>query len=1284
MGSYAATLSLIVIDNTGNDFLPHLNTLDIGDGAFDLIFQTYKEQRSGWGKDSYLSNNGDIADPARLEAFLAAIGAVETEILEQREIDDAAYIKKKRRWNKRDGLAEGPSDLELKEAEDAKQNDYLTMMENLMANNKGATFVDGWKPVAPGEKDFKGRYYYEKMKMTPIDIQAHHDLRKAYIEGLMWCLAYYYRGCISWGWFYPYHYGPMLSDLVNLPKMFDEIKFELGAPLTPFQQLMGCLPPASSQLVPKPYRYLMTSPESPIIHFYPKDFEVDMNGKKNPWEGVNILPFIEVQLLRDSIDRFCPDSSLTPDERHRNTRGSVYCYTFDLTCTNTIDSPNKKIGLTDIVKCHSKVTVIDELDIHGVSFRPELIPGTKIPYPGFPSLNVLPIASVETTPIGLNCFGMPSKYPNTVLNLHQMPELPPIEDLAANVLGKSLYINYPMMHEAKVTAITNAECEIRMVKGKPKRRQFNKNEQERWSMDAELARQGYLSGIGVPGSGGVNIGEVKVRLKLLPLQGMKTNVSNGSTKKLFGKEEADVPLQLALWQAPAPDPRFVERGPVALEERFPISTNVVLTKGKHRGCSGEVVAVTEDKKVAVKVQVMPPETPFGLALARSVYESYVSSADASRVLKLHPGLFGKITGSLFIEPGKYDIGLNLKSSDGLCVSGYVRQKKESSSRFGSVEEEKKAWDSGDSVLVVGSSRTGANDSRSEERIQWEYTPKAIRLINEYRKKFPQLFQAITRFPNEKKYDANKLLGPNGAEWLPVIREWLNGVETAKLPRTPISTESMSKDAVVAVEKAANVRNLALTKKGFPKESLIKIPGSALYRENSTGATDVLQVGDNNNDEAPELGDRIVNLCATGIPFGARGTVIGIHQATTGCVEVVMDEEFVGGTSLQGACSNFRGKLCVWAHLLKISVDNSDGVVDSLVPQGAGRAAVDKILSHIQGEVSTSQEVLPEPSSGSNSSAPPTVTTPPRPRAASAGHTNRSSSSGKARAGSTGRGKQGVWREAVGPAEKGNGFKKAKKGKSGLAKWKAIMKGEPVPSSTKAKAPSSQGKEAQLKAMLGVAPETASQPNLPPAPKPATGDQEGALKAMLGLSISGSAPQQAPVQAAPTQPTAADKLLQLMSQNQSQPMSQSQPIASSFNFTYVEEGKDAAPPPLPPQQPHMMGYPPPPPPQMPMAFMGPGPGLGPMPVQYPGILPPQPPNGGGPMAMAMPPQFAQARRPPPQQANSSPSDVEFPPLGAEPPKAPAEAPAVPEAPKPKSSSSSMMVPSVLAKASKAKK
>ena len=194
--------------------MPHLNTLDIGEGAFDLLFQTYKEQRPGWGVGQYLTETGNISDPERLEAFLAAIGSVETETLENREEADAEYVKKKRKWNKRDGLSEGPSDAELKAAEDAKQNDYLSMIEEVMGKHKDATFVDGWTPVKPGDKDFKGRYYYEKLKLTPLDIEEHHKLRQAYIEGLMWCLAYYYRGCISWGWFYPYHYGPVSQTIL--------------------------------------------------------------------------------------------------------------------------------------------------------------------------------------------------------------------------------------------------------------------------------------------------------------------------------------------------------------------------------------------------------------------------------------------------------------------------------------------------------------------------------------------------------------------------------------------------------------------------------------------------------------------------------------------------------------------------------------------------------------------------------------------------------------------------------------------------------------------------------------------------------------------------------------------------------------------------------------------------------------------------------------------------------------------------------------------------------------
>ncbi|CAN0472355.1 unnamed protein product, partial [Ectocarpus sp. 8 AP-2014] len=65
-----------------------------------------------------------------------------------------------------------------------------------------------------GGKDYKGRYYFEKFGITPLHTEIHDRLRAAYVEGLLWCLAYYYRGCVSWGWFFPFHYVPMISDLV--------------------------------------------------------------------------------------------------------------------------------------------------------------------------------------------------------------------------------------------------------------------------------------------------------------------------------------------------------------------------------------------------------------------------------------------------------------------------------------------------------------------------------------------------------------------------------------------------------------------------------------------------------------------------------------------------------------------------------------------------------------------------------------------------------------------------------------------------------------------------------------------------------------------------------------------------------------------------------------------------------------------------------------------------------------------------------------------------------------
>lgn len=798
-------------------------------------------------------------------------------------------------------------------------------------------------------------------------------------------------------------------------------------------------------------------------------------------------------LLKESITKHCPDDLLTPEERSRNATGNIFMFSYDAAVHDTVPSCNRDLGIPDILRCHSRVDIFKRRVSILNPFKSQLIQGTRIPFPGFPSLNVLPFRSHELVSIGINCFGFASKYPTMVLSLQSVPQQLGAKDIASKLLGMNSFINWPLMHEAKVVAVSDADCIVRLVNRKPKIRHFTDKERDEWETQSSTIAAQYMSGIGIPGSGGIDIGEIKIRLKMLPLQGMKTNPSDGSTTKVFGTEEADIPLQMVLRTSPAPDPRFEMHGPMTMNDLFPTNSRVIITKGKYRGCMGSILGIVEGDKVGVSVTVIPPEPPFGLAIVKSIQESYLSAKEIADILRLNPVAVAKVTASLYFKPGNFDLGLNLAYKGRFYVLGYSRRRFLGNVKGRKFSTEVDAWKTGDSVLVVGSKRHLGGDTGDDETTEnyiWEYSPKAVRVIAAYMQQFPALFRAIDNNPNDRFYEA-KVLGPSGSQSLGKIRDWLNNVETAKLPRIPCTTLAMPYSAVKAVQHAADVRVSHLDKIGPFKAVHVKVPSSALYREASTAVVDVLKSSDYKCLH-PELGIRVVNLCASGVPFGARGTVVAVHDAVSGCVEVVMDEEFIGGSTLQGSCSQFRGKLCVWNHLLTISSSDDKDVAENMVPSRSLNDSIeDSVKDALRNKSTTGgrkTDTTVEPSDSRSS----VVVSPTKSRARTDGASLQ---------------QPGKWREALGPDRNDKGFRESRtENLNGLELWKRhlltgihsdmeiitaknpqINKVDNAAEVVGVQAKSKVDNTTELKAMLGVKPD----------------DKSKLLKNVLGVGMSAS-------------------------------------------------------------------------------------------------------------------------------------------------------------------------------------
>ncbi|XP_053567988.1 5'-3' exoribonuclease 2 [Bombina bombina] len=334
----------------GNDFLPHLPSLEIREGAIDRLVGIYKNVVHKTG--GYLTESGFV-NLERVQMIMLAVGEVEDSIFKKRKDDDENFKrrnKEKRKRMKREQHGSMPSGQFAPQAlgrgnssssviNNPRQSAYEMRMHNQTfqnASNQGSS-AGGTKRKADDsdsepepednirlwEDGWKQRYYKNKFDVDASDEKFRRKVVQSYVEGLCWVLRYYYQGCASWKWFFPFHYAPFASDFENISGLFSEFEKDTK-PFKPLEQLMGVFPAASGNFLPTSWRRLMTDPDSSIIDFYPDDFALDLNGKKYAWQGVALLPFVDERRLRAALKEVYPD--LTSDEIRRNSLGGDHLF----------------------------------------------------------------------------------------------------------------------------------------------------------------------------------------------------------------------------------------------------------------------------------------------------------------------------------------------------------------------------------------------------------------------------------------------------------------------------------------------------------------------------------------------------------------------------------------------------------------------------------------------------------------------------------------------------------------------------------------------------------------------------------------------------------------------------------------------------------------------------------------------------------------------------------------------------------------------------------------------
>ena len=265
----------------GNDFIHNTPSINIRYNGLDHLLNTYNKLQKDYEGIFQLIEDGNI----NLDNFKLFIN--ELTIHENDRLKDILHIRNKQ-------------ESKMKHIFSNIYNDYN---KNNSLNNYPEEHVNDFKNHLPIIDRREEKVVFNDMnnyniKYYMFNKYLHHNYNpsyddilqleinevcKNYLESIVWTANYYFKGCISWTFYYKYHYSPLLNDFNEYLKDIENLDIidRVDKSLDPKEQLLLVLPLKSINL---------NNNLKKEDYYYPKEFYNNTFMKRYSWEGNPVLP----------------------------------------------------------------------------------------------------------------------------------------------------------------------------------------------------------------------------------------------------------------------------------------------------------------------------------------------------------------------------------------------------------------------------------------------------------------------------------------------------------------------------------------------------------------------------------------------------------------------------------------------------------------------------------------------------------------------------------------------------------------------------------------------------------------------------------------------------------------------------------------------------------------------------------------------------------------------------------------------------------------------------------